>query len=138
VAAALEQQHSGGARQRRRGARLPHAGKRVTGSSPHATRRERHGTRSRCRAAEAVAHLERAFSALERSGVEATIDLYLDRGRANETLGEFRRSDNDFTAALARARSASDVGAEWRRFTALGMLWAARDTPKPASFGARH
>ena len=83
---------------------------------------------------EAVAHLDRAFSALERSGVEPTIDLYLDRGRANETLGEFRRSDNDFTAALARARSASDVGAEWKALHALGMLWAARDYTQAGEF----
>jgi DNA-binding CsgD family transcriptional regulator len=83
---------------------------------------------------EAVAHLDHAFSALERSGVEATIDLYLDRGRANETLGEFRRSNDDFTAALARARAASDVGAKWEALHALGMLWAARDYPRAGEF----
>jgi DNA-binding CsgD family transcriptional regulator len=83
---------------------------------------------------EAVAHLDRAFSALEHSGVEPTIDLYLDRGRANETLGEFRRSNDDFTAALARARSASDVGAKWEALHALGMLWAARDYARAGEF----
>jgi DNA-binding CsgD family transcriptional regulator len=83
---------------------------------------------------EAVAHLDHAFSALERSGIEPTIDLYLDRGRANETLGEFRRSNDDFTAALARARSASDAGAKWEALHALGMLWAARDYARAGEF----
>ncbi|HEY7235030.1 MAG TPA: AAA family ATPase [Gemmatimonadaceae bacterium] len=76
---------------------------------------------------EAVAHLDRAFAALERSGAQPAIALYLDRGRANETLGDFQRADHDFTTALARARVASDVRAEWEALHALGMLWAARD-----------
>ena len=76
---------------------------------------------------EAVAHLDRAFAALERSAVAPTLELYLARGRANETLGEFTRANDDFTVALTRARASADRGAEWQALYALGMLWAARD-----------
>ncbi|HEY2855889.1 MAG TPA: AAA family ATPase [Gemmatimonadaceae bacterium] len=76
---------------------------------------------------EAVAHLDRSFAALERSGVRPPTDLYLSRGRAFETLGEFQRANDDFTTALGRARDASDPRAEWQALYALGLLWAARD-----------
>lgn len=76
---------------------------------------------------EAVAHLDRAFVALDRSGVRPALDLYLARGRANETLGEFPRAAEDFTTVLARARAESNQRVEWEALHALGMLWAARD-----------
>jgi DNA-binding NarL/FixJ family response regulator len=76
---------------------------------------------------EAVGHLDRAFAAFERSGTEPAVELHLARGRANETLGEFQRANDDFSAALSRARAAADVRTEWESLYALGMLWAARD-----------
>jgi DNA-binding NarL/FixJ family response regulator len=76
---------------------------------------------------EAVAHLDRAFAALERSGARPDVKLYVQRGRANETLGEFQRANDDFGIALARARDADDARTEWEALHALGMLWAARD-----------
>ena len=76
---------------------------------------------------EAVAHLDRAFWASERTGAEPAIELYLARGSAAETLGEFQRANDDFTAALERARAASNRRAEWEALYALGKLWAARD-----------
>ena len=102
-------------------------------AAQYAARAARHA-RALSAPREAVAHLDRAFSALERSGVEPTIDLHLDRGRANETLGEFRASNDDFTAALARARLASEVGAKWEALHALGKLWAARDYSRAGEF----
>jgi DNA-binding NarL/FixJ family response regulator len=83
---------------------------------------------------EAIAHLDRAFTASERAGVEPGIDLYLARGRANETLGEFQRANDDFHAALERARAASARRAEWEALYALGMLWAARDYARAGEF----
>jgi len=83
---------------------------------------------------EAVGHLDRAFSASERAGMEITIELYLARGWANETLGEFQRADEDFTAALERARVARDRRAEWEALHALGMLWAARDYSRAGDY----
>jgi DNA-binding CsgD family transcriptional regulator len=83
---------------------------------------------------EAVMHLDRAFSASERAGIAPPTDLYLDRGRANETLGEFQRANDDFEVALARARSAKDANAEWDATYALGMLWAARDYERAGEY----
>jgi DNA-binding CsgD family transcriptional regulator len=83
---------------------------------------------------EAVAHLDRAFTASERAGLEVAIDLYLVRGRANETLGEFQPADDDFTTALQKARAASDRKAEWDALHALGMLWAARDYSRAGDY----
>jgi len=76
---------------------------------------------------EAVAHLDRAFAAMERCGGRTAVEWYIDRGRANETLGEFQRANEDFTVALVRARDARAVRIEWEALYALGMLWAARD-----------
>jgi DNA-binding CsgD family transcriptional regulator len=83
---------------------------------------------------EAVAHLDRAFSAAERAGVEPSLDLHLARGRANETLGEFQRANDDFTSVLDRARAASDTRAEWEALYALGKLWAARDYARAGEY----
>jgi DNA-binding NarL/FixJ family response regulator len=76
---------------------------------------------------EAVAHLDRAFAALERSGARPELRLYIDRGRANETLGEFPRANDDFAISLTRARDTGDARSEWEALYALGMLWSARD-----------
>jgi len=76
---------------------------------------------------EAVAHLDRAFTASERAGVEPTFGCYVARGSANETLGEFQRANDDFHGLLERARAAGDRHPAWEALYALGKLWAARD-----------
>ena len=83
---------------------------------------------------EAVGHLDRAFAASEHAGIQPAIELYLARGSATETLGEFQRANDDFNAALARARAASDRRAEWGALNALGKLWAARDYERAGEF----
>jgi DNA-binding CsgD family transcriptional regulator len=83
---------------------------------------------------EAVAHLDRAFAASERAELEVALELYLVRGWANETLGEFQRADDDFTTALEKARAASEHKAEWEALHALGMLWAARDYSRAGDY----
>ena len=83
---------------------------------------------------EAVGHLDRAFAASERAGIEPGLDLYLARGRANETLGEFQRAHDDFTAAIAHAREASNERAAWEGLYALGKLWAARDYARAGEY----
>ena len=67
---------------------------------------------------EAVAHLDRAFAASERAGIAPGIELYLARGDASETLGDFQRANDDFTAALDRARASSDQRSEWEALNA--------------------
>jgi len=83
---------------------------------------------------EAVAHLDRAFTASERAGVEPTLGCYLARGSANETLGEFQRANDDFHGLLERARATGDRHAEWEALYALGKLWAARDYERAGAY----
>jgi DNA-binding CsgD family transcriptional regulator/tetratricopeptide (TPR) repeat protein/ABC-type cobalamin/Fe3+-siderophores transport system ATPase subunit len=83
---------------------------------------------------EAVGHLDRAFMASQRAGVQVGIDLRLARGRAHETLAEFDGALEDFTAALEQARAAGDERATWESLHALGMLWAARDYVRAGRF----
>jgi DNA-binding CsgD family transcriptional regulator len=83
---------------------------------------------------EAVAHLDRAFAASERAGVIPGVELHVARGRANETLGEFQRAHDDFTAALDRARARSDARGEWEALYALGLLWSARDYARAGDY----
>ena len=60
---------------------------------------------------EAVGHLDRAFAASERAGVSRAIELYLARGRANETLGEFQRANDDFHGDARAVRAPRPIGA---------------------------
>ena len=83
---------------------------------------------------EAVAHLDRAVAASERSGDVASTELLLERGWANETLGDFQRAHDDFTQAHERARATSDNRGVWESLHALGMLWAARDYSRAGGY----
>ena len=83
---------------------------------------------------EAVAHLDRAFTASERAGKPVSVELRLARGWANETLAEFERANEDFTTALQQARAAADHRAAWEALHALGLLWAARDYARAGEF----
>jgi DNA-binding CsgD family transcriptional regulator len=62
------------------------------------------------------------------------MELYLARARANETLGQFQRANDDFSTVLARARAAGEARAEWEALHALGMLWAARDYSRAGEY----
>ena len=99
----------------------------------HAARAARHAL-ALSAPREAVAHLDRAFSASERAGIPIATELYLSRGSANETLGRFAIADEDFTTALARARESGDGRAEWSALHALGLLWAARDYTRAGEY----
>jgi DNA-binding CsgD family transcriptional regulator len=83
---------------------------------------------------EAAAHLDRAFAASERAGASPSIDLYLARGRAYETLGDFHRANEDFLVVVERSRAASLPGKEWEALYALGKLWAARDYARAGEY----
>ena len=82
---------------------------------------------------EALVHLDRAFAA-ESSAGEVSTELYLARGRAQETLGEFQRAHESFTEALQLSRSKSDDHGAWEALDALGRLWAARDYDRAGDY----
>jgi len=82
---------------------------------------------------EALVHLDRAFAAESALG-EVSTALYLERGRAQETLGEFQRAHESFTEALQHGRASNDHRGVWEALHALGMLWAARDYDRAGEY----
>lgn len=64
-------------------------------------------------------------------------DLYLDRGRAYETVGDFERARVDYETALRLAEGASDRRAEWQALMNLGLLWAERDYERTGDYYRR-
>ncbi len=69
------------------------------------------------RVMDAANHLERVVAP----------NLYLARGQAHETLGEFEQARSDYERTLEIARSVRDSYVEWQGLIALGFLWAGRD-----------
>lgn len=82
---------------------------------------------------EALTHLDRAFAAQSSLG-DVSTELYLQRGRVLETLGEFQRAHESFTEALERSRGKRDDRGAWEALHALGMLWAARDYDRAGDY----
>lgn len=75
----------------------------------------------------AIEHLTHALDAAQRLGQTPTANLYLARGQAYGTLGEFDRAQDDFRHALDVARDMADAELEWQSMVALGFLWSGRD-----------
>jgi DNA-binding CsgD family transcriptional regulator len=75
----------------------------------------------------AIEQFTRALDAAHHLGRVAAPKLYLARGQANETLGEFEQARADYERALEIARSVHDQSTEWQSLIALGFLWAGRD-----------
>ncbi|MGH2616534.1 MAG: helix-turn-helix transcriptional regulator, partial [Thermomicrobiales bacterium] len=64
-------------------------------------------------------------------------DLYLARGRAYETVGNFERARADYETALELADVAGDRRAEWQALMDLGLLWAERDYERTGDYYRR-
>lgn len=75
----------------------------------------------------AVGHLSRALDAAQRQAILSTAKLYLMRGKAYDTLGEFEHARSDFEHALEEIRAARDVVMEWQCLMDFGFLWVGRD-----------
>ena len=75
----------------------------------------------------AIEHFTRAVDAEHHLFIPSSPGLYLSRGQAYESLGEFERALNDFKHALDAARIAQDRLMEWQSLIAIGFLWTARD-----------
>ncbi len=75
----------------------------------------------------AIEHLTHALDAAHQLHVTPPGKVYLARGQAYETLGEFDRARSDYERALDTAHTVSDGPMEWQSMIALGFLWAERD-----------
>ena len=85
----------------------------------------------------ALEHLARAVVAAERLQatrrdqdavpVATRVELYHERGRAHETIGELARAQADYEAALELARASGNRRAEWELLVDLGALWTGLD-----------
>ncbi len=75
----------------------------------------------------AIDHFTHAVEAEHHLSLIPPPHLYLLRGQAYETLGEFERALSDYEHALEAARAAQDRMMEWQSVIALGFLWTGRD-----------
>ncbi len=75
----------------------------------------------------AVEHLSRALDAAQRQATVSTAKLYLMRGSAYDTLGEFEHAHSDYECALESTRATKDGVTELQCLMDIGSLWAGRD-----------
>ena len=75
----------------------------------------------------AIEHFTRAVEVEHHLSTPSSPRLYLSRGQAYETLGEFERALSDYKHALESARIAQDRWMEWQSVIAIGFLWTGRD-----------
>jgi tetratricopeptide (TPR) repeat protein len=75
----------------------------------------------------AIDHFTRAVDAAHHLSQTPPAHLYLARGQAYETLGDFERARGDYERALDATHIAQDSLMEWQSITALGFLWTGHD-----------
>src|SRR5579875_722469 len=75
----------------------------------------------------AIDHFTHAIEAAHYLSQTPSASLYLARGQAYETLGDFERARHDYERALAAARTMQDSLMEWQSMIAIGFLWTGRN-----------
>ena len=75
----------------------------------------------------AVEHLNHAVDSAHQADITVPGAIYLARGQAHETLGDFERARDDYESARDAAQVAADGALEWQSMMALGFLWSERD-----------
>nr|HET6901729.1 AAA family ATPase [Ktedonobacteraceae bacterium] len=75
----------------------------------------------------AIDYFTRAVEAAHHLSQTPSAPLYLARGQAYETLGDFERARGDYERALDAACTVHDRLMEWQSMTALGFLWTGHD-----------
>ena len=75
----------------------------------------------------AIEHFTRAVDAEHHLSIPSSPHLYLSRGQAYESLGEFESALSDYKQALEAAQVAQDRLMEWQSVIAIGFLWTGRD-----------
>lgn len=82
----------------------------------------------------ATEHLTRALSAARLGALTPPAMVYLLRGQADETLGDFERARSDYERALEIARAVHDQSAEWQSLIAMGFLWTGRNYTQAGTY----
>jgi DNA-binding CsgD family transcriptional regulator/tetratricopeptide (TPR) repeat protein len=75
----------------------------------------------------AIDHFTHAVDAAHHLSQALPPHLYLARGQAYETLGDFERARGDYERALDTARVLQDRQMEWQSMMAIGFLWTGHD-----------
>ncbi len=75
----------------------------------------------------AIDHFTRAIEAAHHLSQTPPAFLYLARGQAYETLGDFEQALGDYERALDTARAGQDGKVEWQSMIAIGFLWTGHD-----------
>jgi DNA-binding CsgD family transcriptional regulator len=75
----------------------------------------------------AIDHFTHAIEAAHHLSQTPPAFLYLARGQAYETLGDFERARHDYERSLAAARTMQDSPMEWQSMMAIGFLWTGRN-----------
>lgn len=75
----------------------------------------------------AIDHFSRALEVAYHLSQTPLAHLYMRRGQAYETLGDFERARGDYERALNAARVAQDRQMEWQSMMAIGFLWTGHD-----------
>ncbi len=75
----------------------------------------------------AIDYFTRAIEAAHHLSQMPSASLYLERGQAYETLGDFERAYRDYERTLDAARTAQDRLIEWQSMMAIGFLWTGRN-----------
>jgi DNA-binding NarL/FixJ family response regulator len=75
----------------------------------------------------AVEHFSHAVEASNQLGKNPSWDLFMQRGKAFDYLGEFQPALNDYESALNVAEGDSDQEAVWQTLIAIALLWASHD-----------
>lgn len=83
---------------------------------------------------EAIVFYSRVFVAARQLNREIEPELLILRGRAYETMGDFKSALDDFEQAIKIARQLKNGMVEWQTLLSLGQLWTGRDYQRTGEY----
>jgi DNA-binding CsgD family transcriptional regulator/energy-coupling factor transporter ATP-binding protein EcfA2 len=85
----------------------------------------------------AVEHFSHAIEAADQLREPVSWELYMQRGKAYDDLGEFQSALNDYESALHATEDSGDPATEWQALIAMALLWSARDYHRAEAYCLR-
>ena len=85
----------------------------------------------------AIEHAERAMQAATRLHAPTPVEIYSQRGRAHEILGEFEAARADYDMALAQADRDADPQQQSTCLMDLALLWSGRDYTRAGAYATQ-